>query len=429
MGALPWEATAQGGKLPSLAPLLEKTIPAVVHIETRATVTTTRRNPFPFPFPFNNPAPSQKRQSGSGSGVIFDADEGLIITNSHVIQKADNISVTLNDGRNYEATVIGKDPDTDIALLKIDADNLIDIAFADSDQLRVGDFVIAIGNPFGLRQTVTSGIVSGLGRSGLGIESYEDFIQTDASINPGNSGGALINLHGELVGINTAIFGPGGNIGIGFAIPSNMTKNVVSHLQKYGEVKRGRLGVAIQTLTRDLAEAFDVDQTSGVIITSIEPGSAAEQAKLKPGDIVLAINGEPVENVHDMRNFIGLLRIGTTINLDILRDGDERRIRASINAPKITEDVGEKYHSRLRGTLLQIVTKNDEPYSKAGLLVKNINPRSFAYMNGLRRGDLITEVNQQSVSSFQTLKAAVNEDKPLLLQVSRGTRTAFLILR
>ena len=423
---LPWQT--QGGEMPTLAPLLEKTIPAIVHIETRATVTARyRQSPFPFG---NSQPPRQKQQSGAGSGVILDADKGLIVTNNHVIDKANDITVTLDDGRSYTASVVGKDADTDIAILKIEANDLVAIKFADSSQLRVGDFVIAIGNPFGLEQSVTSGIVSALGRSGLGIESYEDFIQTDASINPGNSGGALINLRGELVGINTAIFGPGGgNIGIGFAIPSNMANNVIKHLLEYGEVKRGRLGVAIQTLTRDLAKAFNVDQSSGVIITNIQKNSAAQKAGLMPGDIVLAINKQTVKDVSDMRNFIGLLRIGTEITLDILRDGQEKNIAATIRAPKTTEAEGGQYHNKLHGMLLQIVTESDKPYTRNGLLVKNINPRSIAYRSGLRRGDLITEVNQNSVGNFEDLESAVDKDKALLLQVNRGMRTSFLILR
>lgn len=425
--ALPWDASRDG--VPTLAPLLKKTVPAVVHIETQATV-ASRRAPFPFPFPFYDlpQAPQEKQQSGAGSGVILDAKKGLIVTNNHVVQKADNITVTLDDGRSYDAKVIGKDPDTDIALLEISAEGLVQIERGDSDKLQVGDFVIAIGNPFGLEQSVTSGIVSALGRSNLGIESYEDFIQTDASINPGNSGGALIDLHGKLIGINTAIYGPGGNIGIGFAIPVNMVNNVIEHLLKYGEVKRGRLGVAIQTLTVALAEAFDVEQSSGVIITNVEKNSAAEKAKLMPGDIVLAINDEPVKNASDMRNFIGLLRIGTEISLDILRDGRRLKRTATIYAPKVTEANAGKYHPKLRDVLLQSVTENDRPYKKMGLIVKNIRPTSPAYRDGLRRGDLILEVNQQNVTDFEELAAAVEKDKPVLLQIQRGPRGAFLII-
>ena len=256
-------------ELPTLAPILEKAIPSVVHIETQATVMMRRQSPFQDPFfrrffniPPDNAQP--RRQGGAGSGVIIDRHKGYVITNSHVVRKTDDIIVTLDDGRRYEAEIVSEDPGADIAILKIEAENLQQAQMGDSEDLKVGDFVLAIGNPFGLEQSVTLGIVSALGRNGLGIESYEDFIQTDASINPGNSGGALINLRGEVIGINTAILGnSGGNIGIGFAIPINMVKDITQQLLQYGEVKRGRLGVVVQSLTPDLAKAFGTNRDSG----------------------------------------------------------------------------------------------------------------------------------------------------------------------
>ncbi len=424
--------TTKGG-IPTLAPLLEKTLPSVVHIETQSTIVLRRKQ---LPFPFGDffapiPPPAQERQrSGAGSGVIIDAKKGHIITNSHVIQKAKNIIVTLNDGRRFEAEILGQDPDTDIAVLQISADQLTEIKRGDSEQLRVGDFVLAIGNPFGLEQSVTSGIVSALGRSGLGIESYEDFIQTDASINPGNSGGALINLHGELIGINTAIYGPsGGNIGIGFAIPANMAFSVTEQLLQYGSVNRGKLGVAIQSLTSDLAKAFGVEQTSGAIITNIEKGSAAEEAGLQSGDIVLSINGKVVNNASDMRNFIGLLRAGTKISLDILRDEKQIRITATISPPKNLIVQGSKYHSKLSDTLLQVVTENDSPYHENGILVKQIRSASVAYRAGMREDDLIVAANRMRVTTIEELNEVIQNSTSILLNIHRGPRGLFIILK
>lgn len=424
--------TTQDG-VPTLAPLLKKTLPTVVHIETQSTAVLSRRIlPFPFGDFFSPAPPPQERQhSGAGSGVIIDAEKGHILTNSHVVQKADYIIVTLNDGRRLEAEILGQDQDTDIAVLKISATGLQAIRKGDSEQLRVGDFVLAIGNPFGLEQSVTSGIVSALGRSGLGIESYEDFIQTDASINPGNSGGALINLKGELVGINTAIYAPGGgNIGIGFAIPINMALSITEQLLLYGNVNRGKLGVAVQTLTPDLAKAFGVRQTYGAIITNVEEASAAERAGLRPGDIVLSINGETVSNAANMRNFIGLLRTGTKISLEILRNEKQLHITATISSPEELIARGGRYHPKLNGTVLQDVTKNDPPYKDNGILVNQINPSSAAYRAGLRKDDLIVAANRMRTARIAELGEALQQDSMfVLLNVKRDMRELLIIIK
>ncbi|MGB5471941.1 MAG: trypsin-like peptidase domain-containing protein, partial [Gammaproteobacteria bacterium] len=303
----------------SLAPMLETVLPAVVNIATRA-APQMRRNPLlddPFFqrfFDLPEARPREPQFQSRGSGVIVDARQGYVLTNHHVIADAEEITVTLRDGRSLTARVVGQDPEVDIALLRIEAGDLTALPIADSDALRVGDFVVAIGNPFGLGQTVTYGIVSALGRSGLGIEGFENFIQTDASINPGNSGGALVTTQGQLVGINTAILGPSGaNIGIGFAIPSNMVQAIVRQLAEHGEVRRGELGVAIQDLTPELAAAFGLQINGGALLAQVVPGSAAEQAGLAAGDIVVAVNERPIRSGDALRNTIGLLPVGDTL--------------------------------------------------------------------------------------------------------------------
>jgi Do/DeqQ family serine protease len=322
------------GRIPTLAPLLQDVTPAVVNIAVRGHVTVENpllRDPFFRRF-FNLPeGPIQREVQSAGSGVIVDARAGYVITNNHVIENADEIVVTLKDKRQIEAKLVGTDPGTDIAVLQIEARNLVGVPLGDSDRLAVGDFVIAIGNPFGLGQTVTSGIVSALGRTGLGIESYENFIQTDASINPGNSGGALIDLRGELIGINTAIVGPtGGNVGIGFAVPINMAKGVMEQLIAHGEVQRGRLGVQVQDVTPDIAEVLRLRSNGGAVVARVEAGSPARRAGLQPGDVIVAIDGVAVESSSDLRNRIGLTPIGRELRLTILRDGEERTVEVRV---------------------------------------------------------------------------------------------------
>jgi len=328
-----------GGQLvPSLAPMLARVTPGVVNIAVRGRVRDQNpllQDPFFrrfFDLP-QNAKPRLRETEATGSGIIVDAARGYVLTNGHVVENATKIEVTTKDNRRFTARLIGRDPETDIAVLQITSDNLTAVPLGDSDRLQVGDFVLAIGNPFGLGQTVTSGIVSALGRSGLGIEGYEDFIQTDASINPGNSGGPLVNLNGECVGINTAILAPGGgNIGIGFAVPVNMARRVMDQLVRYGEVKRGRIGVAIQDLTPELAQAMSTSHTTGAVIARVEPDSPAERAGLRSGDLVVSANGTPVRSGTQLRNVIGLSGIGSAVDLRIDRRGSEHSVAVNVEA-------------------------------------------------------------------------------------------------
>jgi Do/DeqQ family serine protease len=325
-----------GGAVPSLAPMLTNITPGVVNIAVKGRVREQNpllQDPFFRRF-FNIPQGqgfAERETQATGSGVIVDAAQGYVLTNAHVVENETSITITTKDNRRLPAKLVGRDADTDVAVLKIEHDHLTAVPLGDSDKLQVGDFVVAIGNPFGLGQTVTSGIVSALGRSGLGIEGYEDFIQTDASINPGNSGGALVDLRGNLVGINTAILAPGGgNIGIGFAVPINMARRVMDQLIRYGEVKRGRIGVTIQDLTPDLAQAMNTPRTNGAVIARVEPGSSADHAGLKTGDLVVAANGVPVHSGTQLRNTIGLSRIGDEVNLTIDRGGSEKALAVKV---------------------------------------------------------------------------------------------------
>jgi serine protease DegQ len=423
------------GPLPSLAPILDKVTPAVVNIATKNFV-QQRENPLlqdPFFRRFfqipNTPA---KRSSQSlGSGVIVDAQKGLIITNHHVIGKADEITVTLRDGRSFNATVVGSDPESDVAVIKIKAKGLTKLKIADSDNLRVGDFVVAIGNPFGLGQTVTSGIVSALGRSGLGIEGYEDFIQTDASINPGNSGGALINLRGELVGINTAIIAPnGGNVGIGFAIPSNMAISLKDQLVKFGKTNRGQLGISVQDLTPDLAQAFNLSIKRGVIISQIENDSPAEKSGLHTGDIILSVNGKKTKNSSSLKNSLGLLSVGDQATLQILRNGEHQRVTIKIGKKKTVKVDGQRLHSQLEGATLSNLNNEDKQHNvKEGVKLTEVTPYSKAWNNGLRKNDIITQANRVPVRDIIALIKASKGHQSLLLNVQRGNSAFFLIIR
>jgi serine protease Do/serine protease DegQ len=427
--------SVDGQPLPTLAPMLEQVTPAVVNIATSGKV--VQQSPL-----FNDPffrrffdvpeQPRERRRTGLGSGVIFDAKNGYIVTNSHVIEKADDIVVTLNDGRKFDATVVGTDPGADIAIIQVKAKNLTAVKFAKFSETRVGDFVVAIGNPFGLGQTVTSGIVSALGRSGLGIEAYENFIQTDASINPGNSGGALVNLRGELIGINTAIIGPsGGSVGIGFAIPTDMVQQISAQLIDHGEVRRGRLGFTAQDLTPELAEAFDIKQNKGVVVARVDEDSAAAKAGLRAGDVIISVNGEPVDDSADVRNMIGLIRVGTTINLKIVREGKTQELQAKIEERKTSSRSGKSFSEKLAGaelTLSEIDRRGGG--SQPVIVISKLEPGSPAALAGLRGGDIILSVNKVPVESFKQFEKAIADGKNgLLLNIQRGQRALFLLIR
>jgi Do/DeqQ family serine protease len=377
-------------------------IATVTRIE--ATEHPLLRDPF-FRHFFDIPEHRERRNQSLGSGVIVDAKAGLILTNDHVISKAQQIEVTLHDGRTLVAELVGTDSQTDVAVLKVAAKELTEIPLADSDRLRVGDFVIAIGSPFGLAQTVTSGIVSALGRSGLGIEGYESFIQTDASINPGNSGGPLINLRGELVGINTAILAPGGgNVGIGFAIPINMARTVMDQIVEHGKVRRGLFGIGVQDLTPDLAQALRVDVRRGAVIAKVEPDSAAERAGLRSGDVVIEIDGAEVQGAADLRNRIGLQPIGAKIELQILRDGRERTIHGLIGDPYERFTDGARLARALAGALLGNGSATTPRGLLTGVAVGPVSKDSPAAAIGLREGDLLVEVNDQRVNNTDELQ-------------------------
>jgi serine protease Do/serine protease DegQ len=428
-------ADSQGQELPTLAPMLKKALPAVVNIATTGTV-RIQSNPLLddpiFRRFFDIPEqPRERRTQSLGSGVIVDAKQGYILTNNHVIANASEITVTLSDGRVHTAKLIGTDPETDVAVIQIDAENLTALKKTDSDSLQVGDFAVAIGNPFGLGQTVTSGIVSALGRSGLGIEGYEDFIQTDASINPGNSGGALVNLNGELIGINTAIYSQsGGNIGIGFAIPINMAYGVMQQLVEHGEVRRGRLGAQAQDLTPDLAQAFNLKNGSGgAVITQVIPGSAAEKAGLQTGDVVIELNGKLIDDATDVRNVIGLLRIGDKVRIKVLRDGKTKSMVATVGEMDVARQTGKAFHAKLQGAQFGDIEPGSRLYGRIeGVVVLDVENGSPAWQAGLRKGDVITSANRNKIKSLAEFKAAIKDSRKLLLNVQRGSAALFLYL-
>ncbi len=419
-----------GRPLPSLAPMLEKSMPAVVNISTTKNI-NIRENPLlqdPFFRHFFQLPQQQRRQQKNslGSGVIIDKDNGYVLTNNHVIDKADKIMVTLSDGRQLNANILGTDPEADVAVIQIPAENLTELAIANSNALKVGDFVVAIGNPFGLGQTVTSGIVSALGRTGLGIEGYEDFIQTDASINPGNSGGALVNLKGEFIGMNTAILAPsGGNVGIGFAIPSNMAMTIKDSLIEHGEVRRGLLGVTTQDLTSELIKAFDLKIRRGAVVSKVEGNSAAERAGIEPGDIIVALNGKKVKGSHQIRNIVGLMEIGDKVEIELIRGSKTKKVVAIIGKPQKIRLAGALLHKTLDGTVLSETQKEQVE----GILFLKIDKSSFAWKRGLRPGDIIVSANQYRVRNLAQLKKVTNPRRPLLINIQRGTEAFFLVLQ
>lgn len=431
--ALPF--ALDGVELPSLAPMLEKTTPAVVNIATRGKVQVSSPlfNDPVFQYFFNLPGVQREQETQSlGSGVIVDAKNGYILTNNHVIEDAIEITVTLRDGRELKAEILGRDPDTDIAVIKVNDPHLTSIRLGDSSQLRVGDFVVAIGNPFGLGQTVTSGIVSALGRSGLGIESYEDFIQTDAPINVGNSGGALVNLRGELIGINTAILGGNGqgNIGIGFAIPISMARDIMQQLIEFGEVKRGRLGVQAQDLTSELARAFNLDINQGAVVTRIEQGSPAQKAGLLVGDVIIRANGKPVRSSIDIYNLVGLMRIGQTVELEILRNGRRGLIKATIQQMEVVSIDGSEISRRLAGARIAEIKDSDIREGVRGYLqVVDVELHTPAWNAGLRKDDIIYSINKQLVGSFEDAYVASQSSRNLLLNIQRGEQSMYILLK
>jgi serine protease Do/serine protease DegQ len=410
--------------MPSLAPIVKKATPAVVNIATRGTLREQRpRNPLledPFFRRFFDApdfVPRERQFQSAGSGVIVDAKNGYIITNAHVIENADEITVTLLDDRQLKAKIVGRDKPSDVAVVKVDAKNLTEMPIADSSKAEVGDFVLAIGNPFALSHTVTSGIISALGRSDNNPESYQDFIQTDAAINPGNSGGALVNLSGELVGVNTAIFsGTGGNIGIGFAIPSNMVKAVMEHLIKYGEVKRGMLGVQLANqFTPEIAESLGLDNAHGALVSQVVEGSSAEKAGLKAGDVITSINGRNISNASDLRNSIGLLRIGEKIELGLIREGKPRRVTAVIGERDSAGGAAE-IHPAFEGAALSNV-------DGGGVLIQAVAEGSPAAQNGLRPNDIILAVGRVRIMNVQQLGAAVQNANTFAITIRRGNAT------
>ncbi len=442
--ALPLHASGQA--LPTLAPMLERITPAVVNISAIGEVqvrSRARSNLFDEPFFrhfFDMPGyrPETRKTRSLGSGVVVDAQNGYVLSNHHVIEDSQQIIVTFKDGRQLEARLMGSDPRTDVAVLQIPARNLTAVPMSDSDKLRVGDFAIAIGNPFGLGQTVTSGIVSALGRSGLGLsgkngqQNFEEFIQTDAAINVGNSGGALVDLSGKLVGINTAILSPnrGGNVGIGFAIPINMAKAVMDQLVAHGEIKRGYFGVVVQTLTPDLVEAMNTRLKNGVIIAGVESDSPAENSGLQVHDIVTSINGHSVKSSIEMRNRIGLLNIGDRVTMDVYRGDKKITLTAEIGSEKPARSIaGDKIDPRLAGAVIADIPTGSKPVDR-GVFIAEIERDSPASGYSLEKGDIIVSVNRRRVTSIKDIRAIMRlRPKQILINIQRGQSAFFLLIR
>lgn len=413
---------------PSLAPMLQKILPSVVNIRAQIKITD-----------INTLSKLEKNQNGEvpdkflsvGSGVIVNADKGYILTNAHVVADAERVVVTLGDGRHYTAKIIGADKPSDIALLQIQAKNLSPITIGNSNELKVGDFVAAIGNPFGLNQSVTSGIVSALGRSTLGIENYENFIQIDAPINPGNSGGALVDTQGRLIGINTAILAPDrGSIGIGFAIPSNMAQSVMQQLIEYGNVRRGALGIGAQDITPELASAFGLNISKGAVVTQIIPNSPAEKAGFQIGDVITAVNGSEVKNANDVVNAVGFVRVDSNANISVLRKNKSITLSAVLLDPKKRAQASEAMDPFFYGVSLKDFTLLSPVHGDIkGVLVVTVDDDTNAWRSDLRPGDVITSANQQKISSIAELKKIAADAKDnLLLNVLRGPGAVFLII-
>ena len=423
--------SVDGQPLPSLAPMLEKVTPAVVNISTKTRVKV--RDPF-FDDPvfrqmfgLNGGARERVEQS-LGSGVIVDAGKGYVLTNNHVVGGADDITVTLQDGRNFKGKLIGTDPETDVAVVQIQGTDLKALPLANSDQLRVGDFVVAVGDPFGLGQTATSGIVSALRRSGLGNSGYQNFIQTDASINPGNSGGALVNLRGELVGINTMIFSPsGGNVGIGFAIPTNLSSEVMQQLIAHGKVSRGTLGIDTQEITPRIAQVLGLKSSDGVVVTRVSNGSVADQADVQTGDVITAIDGKPLRSPQELRNAEGLLPVGSSVKLTLTRSGTPRDVTLKLTPEKLATLDGGKLDPRLAGVTFSELPQNLRSQGVAGVQISTVAKGSRAEQSGLKQGDILLGIGSLRVTSLGTMQrlAGVNP-RQLMLVVSGDAGTRYV---
>ena len=444
-------ASADSQQMPSLAPMLQKIMPSVVSISVEGSTTVKNQANQQFqqffgdmtPFcqqgsPFmNSPlcqTPNQGQGQGGqqekfralGSGVVINAEKGYVVTNNHVVDNASKITVQLSDGRRFDAKVIGKDPRSDIALIQLkDANNLTSIKMADSDNLQVGDYTVAIGNPYGLGETVTSGIVSALGRSGLNVDNYENFIQTDAAINRGNSGGALVNLNGELIGINTAILAPdGGNIGIGFAIPSNMVKNLTAQMIEYGQVKRGELGIMGTELNSELAKAIHVNAQRGAFISQVLPNSSADKAGIKPGDVIVSMNGKPLNSFAALRAEVGSLPVGTKLSLGIIREGKPVNVTLELQQSRQDNVSSATIYAGIEGAELSNSVSNGQK----GVQVDAVKAGSTAARIGLRKGDIILGINQQSIANLGELRKVL-DSKPavLALNIKRGNAVLYLL--
>jgi serine protease Do len=435
------------------APIISKVVPAVVNISSTKVVDNPQTNepffsdPFfrqffgnQFPQQFN--APKQQRAQALGSGVVVSAD-GYILTNNHVVEDADEVSVTLADKREFKARIIGTDPRTDIAVLKVDAENLPIMVLGNSSKVQVGNFVLAVGEPFGLNKTVTAGIISATGRGNLGIEDYEDFIQTDASINPGNSGGALVNVNGELIGINTAILtgdGSRGNQGVGFAIPINMARTVMDQILKNGRVIRGYLGAWIQPVTPDIAKAFGMKEPYGALLGDVDPKGPAGKSGLQRGDIVLEMNGKKITETQDFRLKIAMTAPGTPVKLKVYRDGVIKDLTVNLGElPAQSEKTAEKTSpsgSALQGLNVETLTPDIAeqlglPAGTYGVVVDGVDQGSLAAETGLRRGDVIQEVNHKKVANMADFSRAVRQSEggSLLLLVNRGGNTMYVVVK
>ncbi|MFT6776714.1 MAG: Do/DeqQ family serine protease [Paraglaciecola sp.] len=427
--ALPFFSNDKG-EVPSLAPMLDKATPAIVSISVEGTQVSRQRVPEMFKnyFGGKDEQVQERPFKGLGSGVIIDAKEGYVVTNNHVVDNADQITVKLTDGREFKAKKLGADEQSDIALLRIEPDALTAMPLADSDDLRVGDFVVAIGNPFGLNQTVTSGIVSALGRSGLNIGGYENFIQTDAAINRGNSGGALVSLRGELVGINTAIFGPnGGNVGIGFAIPTNMMKSLTDQIIEFGEVRRGLLGIKGQDIDSGLADAMNLDASQGAFVSEVAPDSAAEKGGILAGDIITQINGRPVVSFQELRAKVSSKGAGAELELTVLRKGKKEKIDVVLSHATQNVVVAKEIHPALEGATL---TNGKTQQGDSGIVISDLEARAPATRIGLQDGDVIIGINRKKVDTLMQLRMQLDGAKGVIaLNVKRGVSSLYLVIR